>query len=267
MRGYRKLKIPIMDSHGTSAWPEKFPPSGIDALRDSVGARHFSAQMMLEFVAPDRVRLDPGALHMYNDEFDARSARIGEHVISGLAAYWDPSSGRRKSDGSVCVLLYRDDRSRRIFVHDILYLTVSDDNLHPLASQCDKVLDFMSRHGLRRITVETNGIGNALPEIMRDVATRRGVNIYVHKCVNTKNKETRILDAIEPLLTSGRLYAHVRIQSSPLMSEMLGWSPLGGGVHDDGIDAVAGAIMSAPVTVRPLSRAMQSYSANTNFKI
>lgn len=267
LRGFRELRIPVVDSSGNPAWPDMFPLSRIDAMAESVGRRHFLSQMMLEYVDIDKSRLDPGALNFYDTEFDDRMARIGADAVTGAALYWDPSGGRRKSDGSVCVLVFRDDKSRRAFIHDVIYLTVSDDDPHPLARQCDMILDFMDRSAMRRIAIETNGIGNALPEIMRDVAARRGANIFVQKIVNNKNKETRILDAIEPLLSTGRLYAHRRIQSTPLISEMLGWSPVGAFCHDDGLDAVAGALAMTPYVVRPLSGNGQIFSANTNFNI
>lgn len=267
LRGYNCLKLPVIDEDGNPAWPEVFDIDRIDELRRAVGPRHFSAQMMLEYISPQRVRLDPGALRIYEDEFDARTARIGEYGISGACVYWDPSGGRRKSDGSVCVMLYRDDKNRHAFIHDVMYMTVGDDELHPLARQCDMVLDFMRRHGMRRITVETNGIGGGLPEIMRDVAARRAENICVQKISNSRAKDDRILDAIEPMLASGRLHAHARVGRTPLFSEMIGWSPLGGGAHDDGLDAVAGAILTAPVAVRPLGAARHTFSANTNFKV
>ena len=267
LRGYRELKIPVISGDGTPAWPAVFPISRIEEMRRMVGDRYFSAQMMLEFIAPERARLDPDALHLYDDEFDLRVARIGTHVITGVVAYWDPSSGRKKSDGSVCVLLYRDDKNRQIFIHDAVYLTVPDDELHPLARQCEMVLDFLLRHGLHRICIETNGLGNALPEIMRDVAGRRSVSMGIVRITNHEKKETRILDAIEPVLTTGRLHAHRRIQATPLIAEMLGWSPLGGLGHDDGLDAVAGAICATPVPVRPLGGIIRPFTANTEFKI
>ncbi len=267
LRGYRELKIPIVSADGTPAWPELFPESRISELRDAVGERYFSAQMMLEYIAPMRARLDPDALALYDAEFNAHSATIGDNKITGAALYWDPSTGRKKSDGSVCVLIYRDDKMRRIFVHDALYLVVTDDEVHPLARQCETILDFMSRCGLRRICIETNGIGNALPEIMRVAATRRAFSINIQQVTNHKNKESRILDAIEPILTSGRLYAHRRIQSTPLIAEMLGWTPIGGTTHDDGLDALAGAICATPVPVHPTSHAPRAFNANTDFRI
>ncbi|MCM1294122.1 MAG: hypothetical protein NC311_00990 [Muribaculaceae bacterium] len=265
LRGYRELKIPIIDSDGHPAWPELFPIERIDALRQTVGARHFSSQMMLDFVPPDRARLDPDGLNLYSDEFDMRTAKIGDVLITGTAVYWDPSSGGRHSDGSVCVLLYRDDASRRVFIHDVLYITVPDGTLHPLGLQCDRVIDFLSRYNLRRIYIETNGIGNALPEIMRDTCTRRGIQIAVQRIINNKNKESRILDAIEPILGTGRLYMHTRVQQTPLISEMIGWTGCDGVGHDDGLDALAGAICAVPTPVRPFGATIQSIKANTNF--
>ena len=268
LQGYKLLKIPIVNAFGEPAWPELFPPDKIDSLRQIVGARHFMSQMMLEFVSPERARLDPGGLHFYDTEFEPRSAKIGEHLITGVTLYWDPSSGKRKRDCSACVLLYRDDKNRRAFVHDILYLTVSDDELFPLSRQCDMVLEFMSARGLRRITIETNGLGVGLPEIMRDCAIKQGANIYVNKIQNNKPKSDRILNAIEPLLSTGRLHAHTRVQNTPLLSEMLGWSPIGAtGIHDDGLDAVAGAITDTPTPVRAIGTSIKTFSANTNFKI
>ena len=265
--GYKLLKIPIIDTCGNPAWPELFPIEKIEQMRETVGHRHFSAQMMLEFLSPERARLDPGALHFYDDEFEPRNATIGTSHITGSVLYWDPSSGRAHRDGSACVLLYRDDKSRHIFIHDILYLTVSDDEQFPLSRQCDMVLDFMRARNLHKITIETNGIGGGLPEIMRDCASRRGTNIYVNRVSNTRAKADRILDAIEPVLSTGRLHAHTRVQNTPLLSEMLGWSPLARGMHDDGLDAVAGAIAQVPTPTRPIGGTIKTFTANTNFKL
>ena len=267
LSGYKILKIPIVDANGTPAWPELFPIEKVAQMRQIVGPRHFSAQMMLEFVPPERIRLDPGQIHFYSDTLDIHTARLGPHLITGASVYWDPSTGRRKSDYSVCVLIYRDDKNHNVFVHDVMYMCVSDTETHPLNSQCEMVVAFMRRYGMRRITIETNGLGNALPEIMCDTAARCGQNIYVNKITNNKNKSDRILDAIEPLLTSGHLYAHVRIQQTPLLSEMLGWSPIGGVGHDDGLDALAGAIAVQPIAIHRAGATNSPIYANTNFKI
>ena len=237
-------------------------------MRESVGVRHFTAQMMLDFIPPSRIRLDPGGLVFYDNEFDAHTARIGDVRVTGCTLYWDPSTGRRNRDSSACVLLYRDDSSQHLYLHDILYLTVCDDEAYPLSRQCDAVLDFMQSRFLNRITIETNGIGGGLPEILRTCATSRGMRIVVTPIQNSKPKSDRILSAIEPALSTGRLHSHIRIQHTPLLSEMLGWSPIGGGgIHDDGLDALAGAITNIPTPVRPDGGTVQIRTANTNFQI
>lgn len=268
LRGYKTLKIPILNSAGESAWPELFSLSKVRELQESVGVRYFSAQMMLEFIPADRVRLDPGALHFYDSEFDYQTSKINEWLITGYALYWDPSTGRQNRDSSACVLLYRDDKSHKLFIHDILYLTVSESEQYPLSNQCDQVLEFMRLRKVNRISIETNGIGGGLPEIIRDCASRSGANIFVSKVQNSKSKTDRILSAIEPVLSTGRLYAHHRVQNTPLLLEMLGWSPIGqGGYHDDGLDAISGAISQQPTPVRPLGAHIQTYSANTKFNV
>ena len=206
LRGYKQLRIPIVDADGAAVWPEVFPLEKIDELRVAVGPRHFSAQMMLRFVSAEKARLDADALHVYGDR-------------------------------------------------------------HPVAHQCDMVLDFLQRHNLRHVAIETNGLGNALPEIMRDVAGRRGMNVTIQKITNNRNKEQRILDAIEPLLTTGRLYMHARVRGSFLIAEMQDWSPIGGAGRDDGLDAVAGAIAMTPRPVRPLGGAIRPYRATTDFAV
>ena len=268
LRGYKLLKIPIVNANGEPAWPELFPVSAIEQIRQTVGQRHFMSQMMLEFVSMERARLDPGGLHFYDEEFEPRNAKIGEHLITGITLYWDPSTGRRQCDNSACVLLYRDDKNRRAFIHDILYLTVPETEQFPLSHQCDMVLEFMYARNLRRISIETNGIGGGLPEIMRDCASRRNMNISVNRVQNSKSKSERILNAIEPLLSTGRLYAHTRTRNTPLISEMLGWTPVGAyGTHDDGLDAVAGAIAQTASPVRAIGTAIKTFSANINFSV
>ena len=267
LRGFKTLRIPIVDENGAPSWPEMFPLDVVERLRDTVGARHFASQMMLNPVPMERIRLDPGEMHFYDDEFNPNNARIGDVIITGASAYWDPSSAGQKSDGSVCVIIYRDDKNRRVFIHDVMYMTISDGDEHPMAHQCNEVLDFLSRHNMRRICVETNGIGNTLPEILRDCAVRRGCDISVTRIVNNKRKSDRIIDTIEPLLSTGRLYCATSVRTTPLLSEMIGWSPAGYGTHDDGIDAVAGAVAATPVPVHPIGRATHIYSANTKFTI
>ena len=265
--GYKQLKIPIVDDGGNPAWPEMFPIEKIRELENIVGPRHFSAQMMLEYVDEEKIHLEPGAVQFYDDDFDKFNCRIGEHIITGASLYWDPSSGRANSDGSVCALIYRDDKNRTAFVHDIKYMSVDDEDLHPLTTQCELVLEFMKKHNVNRLGIETNGIGNALPEIIRRIANTKNIQINIIQISNHIKKETRILNVIEPLLASGRLYMHNKIKQTMLLSEMLAFTPMGSTEHDDGLDAVAGCLAMVPGPVRPVNGRNTIIRANTNFTI
>ena len=267
LKGFKYLKIPIVDAAGNPAWPEMFPIEKIQELETTVGPRHFSAQMMLEYVPEERVHLDPGAVHFYNDNFDYRYAKIGKNIITSYACYWDPASGRINSDGSVCVLVYKDDKNKNSFVHDVIYMTVLDDDIHPLATQCQTVIEFMQKHRLTKIGIETNGIGNALPEIMRRVSQERQYLINILPISNHVKKETRILNNFEPVLTTGRLWMSDKIQQTMLLSEMLSWTPIGSKEHDDGLDAVAGALAMKSCPIHPISEYTKLIKANTDFEI
>lgn len=267
LKGYKQLRISIVDADGIPAWVELFPLEKIEELREIVGLRHFSSQMMLDYVNEEKARLDPGALHFYDFEFDVRNAKLGDNLITGAAVYWDPSNAFARSDSSVCILIYRDDKNRRVFIHDVKYLMVSDNDQHPLATQCEEILNFMQIHNQKKIAIEVNGMGNALPEILRDVAKKQGQGVIVQKIINHQKKESRILDSIEPMLTTGRLYSHERIKSTPLLSEMLGWSPMAASQIDDGLDALAGVIRVQSTPVRSLSANLRPITAKTDFKV
>ena len=85
--------------------------------------------------------------------------------------------------------------------------------------------------------------------------------------MNPTKKENRILNAIEPMLTTNHLYMHERIKQTMLLSEMLAWTPMGSSEHDDGLDAVAGALTVMPVPIRPMNYNQKPIHANTEFQI
>ena len=267
LSGYKKFVLPILNSNGESAWPEVFNIEKIANLRQTVGEHHFMAQMMLNFTPLENVRLDPGKIQFYDWDFNFNTARLGDWHITGAAMYWDPSLGHKNTDASVCAFIFRDDKSHNIFLHDIMYMVVPREHPQPLTYQCDLVLDFLRKYKMRRLSVEVNGLGNALPEILNDKIATIGGGIVVQRVNNHAKKEDRIMNALEPLLGAGRLFAHRKIQQTPLLSEMLGWSPIGGIGHDDGLDALSGAITASPTPIRPMGVMPHTFHANTNFKV
>ncbi|MGB1077814.1 MAG: phage terminase large subunit, partial [Bdellovibrionales bacterium] len=66
--GYKRLKIPILDSHGRSAWAERFSEEDIEAQRVKSGPNKFQSQMMLDPVNILDGRLNPDLLNFYDDD-------------------------------------------------------------------------------------------------------------------------------------------------------------------------------------------------------
>ena len=60
---------------------------------------------------------------------------------------------------------------------------------------------------------------------------------------------------------------HEKIKQTMLLSEMLAFSPMGSKEHDDGLDAVAGAVSMVPGPFRSDTRILKQIRANTEFKI
>lgn len=83
---------------------------------------------------------------------------------------------------------------------------------------------------------------------------RAGLACAVVEHVSHRNKDLRIIDAFDAVLAAGRLWAHEQVWSTPFVEEMREWRPATN-ARDDGLDAVAGCLLSEPVRLpRPIPR-------------
>jgi hypothetical protein len=259
LAGYRRLVVPLVDAEGASAWPERFPPEAIEALRRRVGPLAFRRQMLLEPVAEEAARLDPALIARYAAEPDWREANgrgvlslMGTRLVSG-SAWWDPAFGRPGAgDGSVVAATYADAEGRH-YLHRLVYVThdpgAAED---PASQQCRRVAALMGEMLLPAIRIETNGIGGFLPGLLRREFARAGIACQVLPVASRLPKAARILGALDPLLAARRLSAHESVFRTRFPQEMAGWRPEAAGQHDDALDALAGCVMSEPVRLPAL---------------
>jgi len=255
LAGFERLELPLLDDDGESRWPERFPLSKIERIRRRSGPAKFQSQMLLRPSALIDARLDPARLRFYDADLDYAEVggeailRLGDRRLTGAACWWDPAYGDpERGDGSVvaCVFTDEDGNSR---IHDVAYLTFDRARLpetDELTQQCELVADFAERHYLPGVLVEDNGLGKMAPGILRNVVRERGLAISVTAKTSTRTKTLRILDAFDARLAAGRLLAHGRLQGSRLLTEMAEWRPDTNGA-DDGLDAVAGCLLSEPL--------------------
>jgi len=301
LEGFSRLELPVFDGQGRSRWPERFPPERIEEIRRKSGANKFKSQMLLEPADPAAGRLDVEGLKRYDDELVYREAG-GEAVLSvggrrlvSASCWWDPSFGApERGDRSVVAVVYTDEDGRRR-LHAIRYirhdplLARANSGVSEATQMCRQVVDFADRHWLPAVRVESNGIGKLLPNALRQEMNAAGVRSAVIEETSRRAKEARILEAFDVALAAGGLYAHAGVWQTPFVAEMREWRP-GESGRDDGLDAVAGCLLSefkrlsrvpvaparpadddeaddAPPPRRDWRPTAQSYKAKTEFAV
>jgi hypothetical protein len=262
-QGFEALRLPVLDATGRSAWPERFSLAHIDRLRRKAGPDRFAAQMLLRPVDVEPGRLPAHGLRRHEGELEWREAQgqpqlwlEGRRMVSA-SAWWDPafaggptSSG---ADASVVAALFVDAEGG-LWLQRVLYLEAGAGD--PAAggdmagAQCRQVADLMAALHLPSLRIETNGLGRFLPGLLRRELARRRQAGSVLEATSRTAKAARILAAFEAPLAAGLLSAHSGVWASPFLNELRDWRPEGAG-HDDGLDAVAGAIAAEPVRLGP----------------
>lgn len=289
LAGFVRLEIPVLDAKGVSAWPERFPPAKVEAARRRSGPTKFASQMMLQFVNAAEARLDPARMASYDGELIysegngvATLTLEGRRLVSA-SCWWDPAYGAPdRGDASALAALFTDADGRH-WLHRIAYLVHGGkrgpDEPDEATVLCRQVAAFARDLNIPAVRVETNGIGHYLPGLLRSEVKARGMTCAVIEETSRRPKDIRILEAFDVALASGRLAAHRSVWRSPFIAEMREWRP-GGRGRDDGLDAVAGCLLSEPVRLprRPQNPAPSpkprfdwrpgggQYMAETNFE-
>lgn len=255
LMGYQRLCLPIVDETGASRWPDRFSLSHINAMRERAGPAKFQSQMMLVPTDITEARLDPMRMIPYDSPLDYREANglpileIGDARMVSATCFWDPSFGKPgRSDGCAIAIVFSDADGGR-WLHDVEYLTHAPeliDEIDEATQLCRQVVTFARRYFVPAITVEINGIGRFLPGLLRREISRSGLAAHVIEHTSTTNKAARILSAFDALLAARRLHVSGRVLAGRFVTEMREWRPDTTG-PDDGLDAVAGCLLSEPV--------------------
>lgn len=78
--------------------------------------------------------------------------------------------------------------------------------------------DLVVKYNIPCVVVETNGSGGFVPPILRKAL--QGTGCAIRECHVSTNKQKRILDALEPPLLSGFIWAHKNVLASPAIEQM-----------------------------------------------
>ena len=260
--GYNRLVLPILDDGGRSRWPERFPLPKIRALEREVGPARFKSQMLLQPVDLREVRLDATRLVPFVGEIEVntsnrrRELRFNGRRLVTVQCWWDPAYGSpRKGDGSVVAVLFTDEFGA-FWLFDVAYLRHDPDiaeQVDEATQLCRQVVALARRYHCPALTLETNGIGRFLPNLLRKAVQGSGGRISVREHVSKRSKDQRIVEAFDPVLAARSLNVHERVFETPFVEEMRSFVP-GAQNRDEGLDAVAACLLEPGAGVGELAR-------------
>lgn len=248
----------VLDICTGCAWPDRFTRDEIALRRKKTRTLNaWDSQYLLEAKPLADIRLDPSRLPIYSAEpvFSTVNkvpvCMLGKAKIVGASLRWDPASGKLRSDTSALALVLQDEHGVRYW-HRTEGLTgevaVFDERDHKTITggQVVGICDMVEKFRIRRVTVETNGIGGFAPTVLRAALKQRGIRCAVVEVKATQQKNKRILEAFEPLMLSRMLWVHVSVADGPMSVQMKEWNPAVTTQPDDYLDAGAGAVTDQP---------------------
>lgn len=251
----------VIDVCSMCNWPDRFTRDEVAKRRkETLTLNAWDSQYMLEAKPVGEIRLDPSDIQAYDCEPEIRKANrvttmwLGHVQITGCSLRWDPSSGKINSDISAAVFDLQDGYGRHYW-HRALAMTgaiaeVSEDGHKIISGQVMDLCDLIEKFRIPRVTVETNGLGDGASKFLKMALKQRRLNwCGVTEITATEKKNKRILEALEPLLQSGMLWAHVDVLDGPLWDQMKDWNPATQNQVDDLLDAGAGAVTDQPAKI------------------
>lgn len=247
----------LVDCYAGCAWPERFTRDDLQKRRRRTKTvNYWDSQYQLHSRPVHEIRLDPTRIPLYAVEPTFTTANkhlqcwLGKARIVGATLHWDPASGKLRSDTSALSLLLQDDTGRWYWHRCIALtgdvVTFAEDARSIIGGQVWQICDVVEKFKIRRITVETNGPGEFAPKFLLAALKQRNLPCGVKGDHESRNKNAKILDAFEPPMMSGMLWAHVSVADGPAFPQMKEWNPAVKNQPDDYLDATAVAMGHEP---------------------
>ncbi|AZS49354.1 transcriptional regulator [Entomomonas moraniae] len=247
----------LIDCYAGAAWPERFTIAELQKRRkETETINKWDSQYQLHSKPVTETRLDPSKLQRYDAFPEVRLANkeiscwLGETQIVGAIAYWDCSLGKIGSDASALNLVLTDADGNLFwqFAESMTgELAEFGTNNKIIGGQVQQVRDLVVKYNIPCVVVETKGSGGFVPPILRKAL--QGTGCAIRECHVSTNKQKRILDALEPPLLSGFIWAHKNVLDGPAIEQMRNFNPEYTNQEDDYIDSLAGAILQTPVRI------------------
>jgi hypothetical protein len=248
----------LIDLYSTCAWPERFTRKEVEFKRQETKTiNSWDSQYQLEAKPIEEIRLDPSLIIPYEIEprievaNKTASLYLGQIKIAGMTARWDPSSAKINSDDSTFGVVLQDGVGRRYIQHieslkgEVAEFSPKDDKTI-IGGQVHQICDLVEQYGIPHIVVETNGIGAFAPAVLRACLKQRHLRCGVREEQAIKNKNQKILESFEDILSAKMLWAHVSVLKGPFWNQLKDFNPMVKHQKDDYIDVTASAITDQP---------------------
>ncbi|MFW2152808.1 phage terminase large subunit [Acinetobacter gyllenbergii] len=276
--------FPMVDFYAKALWPERFTKQEMTKRRKKCRTlNEWDSQYQLHAKPIGDVRLDPDKLIPYDCEPVLKIANkkavmmLGSVRIASASLRVDPSENKKNSDISSVALILHDEVGR-MYWHRTIGLkgevSIIDESGHNIiGGQVYQLVQIIKEFNLTRVTVETNGSGAFFPNLLKSCLKQQGVRCGVSEIKETKNKNLRILAAVEGPLNSGVLWAHLSVLSDPDKPDddsyevrlMRSWNPSVTNQVDDPLDSLAGAIADEPVRIGKIHN-KEEYKESPNWR-
>lgn len=247
----------LLDICAGNAWPERFHREEMaERRRECPTVNYWDQQYQLKAKPLTESRLNPDLMKPYAVEPYFREANgefgmwLGNTRIVSMSCRWDPSSGKLKSDVSSLALIFQDEAGRRYWHRSVALkgeiAEFDERGKNIVGGQVKQIADLVREFRIPRIVLETNGAGTFAPQVLKAALKQAKLQCGVAGEPSTANKNRVILDAFEPVLSSGTLWAHESVLDGPTYDEMRDFNPAISDQPDDYIDAGARAITDTP---------------------
>jgi hypothetical protein len=248
----------LVDAYSGCAWPERFTHKELFTRRKQTRTiNEWDSQYQLHSRPTHEVRLNPEKIRRYDVEPVLRYANkeaalwLGRAQIVSATCRWDPAGGKTHSDVSALAVVLSDEYGNRYWHRAIPLLgdvaEFSDDGKTITGGQVLQIVGVVKNLGLRRVTVESNGVGTFAPTVLMAALKQAKVTDCGVAAVHTsQNKNSAILEAFDGPLSSGKLWAHASVLDGPAWAQMRDWNPEVRDQPDDYMDAAAKALADTP---------------------
>lgn len=238
---WNTLWYAIVDEEENSIWPERFPKSRIEEIKEeyaSVGNLNgFFQEYMNIAQSPDNAPFKPEYMHLHHYGYERIEGQPcltrvidGEKIIKPIELYAgiDPASSLSlRADFFVIILLGIDSDDNKYIV-DIVR-----ERMDP-AEQPQKIIDTFKKYRPRRMRIETVAYQEALRANVRKMMQEQDIYIPgLEKGIKPRNKKSERLFSLVPMFARGQFF--FRTQDLEAQKEFLSYPK---GKHDDIMDSV-----------------------------